>query len=89
MSFVCRTGERRLRAITFERGVEDFTLACGTGCGAIALTQILAGKIPGERVEIDMPGGQLAVSLCRDGDSARDLLLTGPTAVTAEGELET
>ena len=89
VSFVCRTGERRLRAITFERGVEDFTLACGTGCGAIALTQILAGKIPGERVEIDMPGGQLAVSLRRAGDSARDLLLTGPTAVTAEGELET
>ena len=87
VSFICRTGEHRVRAITFERGVEDFTLACGTGCGAIALTQILAGKLPEGRVSIDMPGGELSVTLRRTGESATDLLLTGPTAVTAEGEL--
>ena len=86
VTFACLTGGNRVRAITFERGVEDFTLACGTGCGAAALSLILRGRIPGETVEIDMPGGHLRVQLRREGDAARDLLLTGPTAVVERGE---
>ena len=87
VSFVCLTGENSVRAVTFERGVEDFTLACGTGCGAIALSLILRGRIPGNQAEIDMPGGHLSVTLRREGDSARDILLTGPTAFVEAGEL--
>ena len=87
VSFVCLTGEKSVRAVTFERGVEDFTLACGTGCGAIALSLILRGRIPGNRAEIDMPGGHLSVTLRREGQTARDLLLTGPTALVEEGRL--
>ncbi len=87
VDFVCLAGENLVRAVTFERGVEDFTLACGTGCGAIALSLILRGRIPGDRAEIQMPGGRLSVSLRRDGETARDLLLTGPTAIVEEGEL--
>ena len=87
VSFVCLTGEKSVRALTFERGVEDFTLACGTGCGAIAVSLILRGRIPGEEVLIDMPGGRLSLRLRREGNRARDLLLTGPTALVEEGEL--
>ena len=76
----------RVRAITFERGVEDFTLACGTGCGATAVSLCLLGDVAGERVTVDMPGGTLSVSLRREGDTVRDILLTGPTAVVEEGE---
>ena len=87
VSFACVTGERSVRAITFERGVEDFTLACGTGCGSIAASLILRGRIPGERAEIDMPGGHLSVRLRRVGESVRELWLTGPTAVVGEYEI--
>ena len=87
VSFVCLTGENSVRAVTYERGVEDFTLACGTGCGAIASSLILRGRIPGDRAEIHMPGGILSVRLRREGDTVRDLLLTGPTALVEEGEL--
>ena len=86
VSFVCLTGEHSVRAVTFERGVEDFTLACGTGCGAIALSLILRGRIPGDRAEIDMPGGHLSVTLRQEGGKASDLLLTGPTAYVEQGE---
>ena len=86
VTFACITGEHAIRAITFERGVEDFTLACGTGCGAAAVSLILRGKIPGNRVEIDMPGGHLSVSICIDGEGVHDVLLTGPTAVVDRGE---
>ena len=84
VSFVCPTGGGRVRALTFERGVEDFTLACGTGCGAIAVSLLLRGRIPGEELEIDMPGGRLRVELTRTADGVRDILLTGPTAVIGE-----
>lgn len=87
VTFACLTGETSVQAITFERGVEDFTLACGTGCGATAVSLILRGRIPGERVEIDMPGGELSVQLRREGDMVRDIFLTGPTAVVCSGEL--
>ena len=87
VSFVAKTGPERVRAITFERGVEDFTLACGTGCGAIAVALLLRGALPRGRLEIDMPGGRLSVSLRREGDTARDILLTGPTAVMEEGDV--
>ena len=75
-----------MRAITFERGVEDFTLACGTGCGAIAVSLLLSGRIAGESVTVEMPGGELSVSLRKADGRAFDLLLTGPTAVVEEGE---
>lgn len=84
VTFAFPMGENSVRAITFERGVEDFTLACGTGCGATAASLCLLGRIPGDRVEIQMPGGHLSVTLRREGDTARDLLLTGPTAVVGE-----
>ena len=80
VSFVCLTGPNEVRAITYERGVEDFTLACGTGCGAIALALILTGRVTGEQVTVHMPGGQLQVRLKREGSRVRELLLTGPTA---------
>ena len=66
--------------------MEDFTLSCGTGCGAIAVSLLLRGRLKEPAVTIDMPGGRLSVSLRREGDAARDLFLTGPTAVVEEGE---
>ena len=86
VTHVCLSGTDRVRAITFERGVEDFTLACGTGCGAAAVSLILGGKVPGDTLTIDMPGGQLQVKLRRNGSNVSNLLLTGPTAVVEEGE---
>ena len=86
VSFACPVGEGRVRAITFERGVEDFTLACGTGCGAIAVSFLLSGRVEGDGLTVDMPGGELSVRLRRDGGRASDLLLTGPTALVEEGE---
>ena len=75
-----------MRAVTYERGVEDFTLACGTGCGAIAVALLLRGALPENRARIEMPGGTLSVALRREGERVRDILLTGPTAFVGEGE---
>ena len=79
VSFVRITGQDSVQAITFERGVEDFTLACGTGAGATAVSLILKGEIPGNTLRVEMPGGTLGIRLTREGDRVRDIWLTGPT----------
>ena len=85
VSFVKLVGEDAVKAITYERGVEDFTLACGTCCSIVtALT--LKGLVSGKNVKVSMPGGELFVLLEHDGESAHDVYLTGPTCVVFEGE---
>ena len=86
VSFYSALAPGRVRAVTYERGVEDFTLACGTGCGAIAVALLLRGALPENRARIEMPGGTLSVALRREGERVRDILLTGPTAFVGEGE---
>ncbi len=84
---VCRVdGENSVDAKTFERGVEDFTLACGTGCGSTVAALTLRGLVSGVDTKIAMPGGVLYVTVDTDGGSARNIMLTGPTNVVAEGE---
>ena len=46
---------------TYERGVEDFTYACGTGTGSVVTVLTLLGKVSGRNVRVRMDGGELAV----------------------------
>ncbi len=87
VTFFVRTGESNVRAITFERGVEDFTLSCGTGCGATAVALMLSGQVAGDTLTLQMPGGLLTVCVDRQGSAIRELRLTGPVAVTEEGTI--
>ena len=50
-----------LMAVSFERGVEDFTLACGTG--AVAAGIYLAHKNKKSAIRVQMPGGQIVIKL--------------------------
>ncbi len=86
VSFVRTSGADAVKAVTYERGVEDFTLACGTGCGSITTALTLLGLVSGREVSISMPGGQLSVTLSSEG-GVRDIFLTGPTCFVFEGEV--
>ncbi len=86
-SFVRVIGEDDVLAATFERGVEDFTLACGTGAGSITALLAMRGLVSGNHVRIRMPGGDLYVDLIRDGEDITGIYLTGPTNIVAEGEI--
>ena len=73
-------GDAEVRMLTFERGVEDFTLACGTGCGSTASTLRLLGKLPGGCLTAHNRGGTLKVSVEGD-DEITSILLEGPTEI--------
>jgi len=82
----------RIRARTFEKGVEAETLACGTGAVASALAARLAGRVGAGRVFVEMPGGTLTVGFDLDGgagraEDARSITLEGPADVVFEGTL--
>lgn len=66
---------------TFERGFEDFTLACGTGSGSTAYILKEKGLI-GEQVTLQALGGQLQVEV-----SGKDLFLIGDTNIVVQGEI--
>ena len=65
--------------LTFERGVEDFTLAC-------ALFQ--AGKLPGGILTAHNPGGTLRITLTHEGQNITGVFLEGPAQTVQAYELE-
>ena len=86
VNFYERLGPDRIFLRTYERGVEDFTYACGTGTGAAVLALALRGEL-NDSADAEMRGGVLHVDLERAGGRVRNLWLTGPAAVVAKGEL--
>jgi len=80
-------GEDLVYERTFERGVEDFTYACGTGTGSVVTVLTLQGKVSGRNVRVNMAGGQLIIDVVRNGDQVQDLYLAGPTNIVAKGEV--
>ena len=74
-----------IRELTFERGVEDFTLACGTGSGSTGAVLTLRGLTQAKPVCLSMMGGQLKVEVEHTGGKVTGLYLIGDTNIVAEG----
>lgn len=87
VNLYCWRGERAIRVLTFERGVEDYTLACGTGSGSVAVALWAEGKVPDGTLEIENPGGVLRVTVNGEHGEVKELLLEGPAQVLAEYQL--
>lgn len=87
VNFYELTGEDTVYERTFERGVEDFTYACGTGTGSLVTVLTLQGKVSGRGVRVRMTGGELLIDAERTGSRITDLYLTGPTNIVCKGEV--
>jgi diaminopimelate epimerase len=74
---------------TYERGVEDETLACGTGMVACALIHHLLTGAPSP-ILVDVAGGDtLAIGFEKSADGTfRNVTLTGPADFVFEGEID-
>jgi len=84
--------ENAIHVRTFERGVEDETLSCGTGVTATALAAIYKnagsqGSAEAAEVEIHTPGGNLKVSAIHTGQSFTGIHLEGPARFVFRGEI--
>jgi diaminopimelate epimerase len=68
-----------IRAVTYERGVEDYTQACGTG--AVAAAYVEKCKSHNAKIDVSMPGGNLAVQF---SEASRNPLMTGGAGFVIE-----
>lgn len=79
--------ENILKVRTYERGVEDETLSCGTGvtAAAIASTRDKTGDFT---VAVEAPGGNLEVSFSKlQPYAATKVMLKGPAVFVYEGDI--
>ena len=74
-------GPERVRILTFERGVEDYTLACGTGSGSVACVLWTQGRLSTGKVSVENPGGTLDFEITGSNGKVESLLMSGPADV--------
>ncbi len=76
-----------LTVYTYERGVEDETLACGTGITASALSAALFNGLTKGTYPVKAKGGNLSVSFEKSEKGFTNIWLKGPAAFVFKGEL--
>ena len=67
--------------------MEDFTLACGTGCGSVATVLRQKGQLPGGKLKLNNRGGTLDVTVT-GGTKVEALYQEGPTEIVQIYEIE-
>ena len=87
INFVELKGEDVFSVRTYERGVEDETLSCGTGVTAVALAMYYLGHTKQELVKILTKGGTLEISFKAHQDGYSDIYLSGPADKVFKGEV--
>ena len=88
VNFIQKTGPKKILVRTYERGVEDETLACGTGVVASALIFAATQKVDGPISVTVRSGSELSVDFKRAGDKFTNVTLTGPAEFAFEGTIE-
>ncbi len=87
VNFVKQLGENHFAVRTYERGVEDETLSCGTGATATAIAMHATGKTEAKNIDIDVLGGKLQVTFEVNDRSYEKVFLTGPATFVFKGKI--
>jgi len=87
VNFISVLDPHHIRIRTYERGVEDETLACGTGSIASALIASLVGKAESPVTLIPQSRLNLMVHFQADGRSFTDVYLQGDARSVYEGKI--
>lgn len=80
-----KTGENNFKMRTYERGVEDETLSCGTGATAVAIALHFLGETSANKIPLEVPGGALTVSFETKNKHYTNVYLTGAAQFVFKG----
>ncbi len=87
INFVEAIKDNKFAVRTYERGVEDETLSCGTGVTAVAIAMHKTGKVKEKHVFIDVLGGKLEVAFNYENGIYRDVFLIGEAKQVFKGNI--
>lgn len=87
VNFVTQISENEFSIRTYERGVEDETLSCGTGATAVAIAMKKLGKTNSNTITINVQGGKLHLSFHENNGIFTNVLLNGPAEFVFETNL--
>ena len=88
INFVKKIDDTTFSLRTYERGVEDETLACGTGATAVAIAMNATGQTHLNAINLNVEGGKLSVSFNRENGKYTNVFLKGPAEFVFEGTIE-
>lgn len=88
VNFVEQVDENTFKVRTYERGVENETLSCGTGVTAVALASYYLGKTRSNKLKIQTEGGDLQVDFTAENGKFSNVILTGPATFVYKGNIE-
>jgi len=87
VNFVEQKDKNTFKVRTYERGVEDETLSCGTGVTAVAIASHKAKKTNTNSITLETLGGSLEVSFAVDNNIYKNVFLKGNTTLVFKGEI--
>ncbi|MEK6201932.1 MAG: diaminopimelate epimerase [Desulfobulbaceae bacterium] len=88
VNYVQKIAENTIRVRTYERGVEDETMACGTGAVASAIFAATYGLVQSPVAVTTSGGDRLTIFFdLQDGPQAENVFLQGPARIIYEGNL--
>ncbi len=88
INFIKKIDETTFSLRTYERGVEDETLACGTGATAVAIAMNATGQTNSNEINLNVEGGKLAVSFDKVNEKYTNVFLKGPAEFVFKGTIE-
>lgn len=88
VNFVQQLNDTTFRVRTYEKGVEDETLACGTGVTAVAIAMHKTNKTKSNILSLPVEGGNLEVSFDEKNGVYTNVFLKGPAQFVFKGEIE-
>ena len=87
VNFAEQLNNETFKVRTYERGVEDETLACGTGVTAVAIAMHFNKKSLSNRIKLIVLGGSLEVQFKEHKGDYTDIILSGPATFVFEGKI--
>lgn len=87
VNFVEQVNNNTFKVRTYERGVEDETLSCGTGVTAVAIASHKLNKTDNNIINLQTLGGNLEVSFEIDNNSYKKIVLKGPATFVFKGQI--
>ncbi len=88
INFVTQISDNEFTIRTFERGVEDETLSCGTGATATSIAMHATNKTKSTNIKINVEGGNLEISFDKIDNKYVNVFLKGKAEFVFAGEIE-